>query len=143
MGIWRQGRCHHNHKVNKHDVKRTDPHTYTHCTRTPTAPLHSQAHIQGPHHRAPCNVHSHMHKRAHKHKHAHYATRSQTLLVCVWNERRVVRKTARLKKEPCPASGTNTTQSRDSVAFSPTSVCLSVPIFSLSHFKITYFAQAS
>lgn len=135
--------------------KRTRLYAYTNCPPS-LSHSHSGSTPQGP-----SNVHSHMHKRAHthKHKHAHYATRLQTLLVCVWNERRVVRKTACLKKEPCPASGTNTTQSRDSVAtafslsiFCP-SVCLS-PSFSLNfqcfHFRVgllalkhmNYFAKA-
>lgn len=96
--------------------RQTYIHTHTHTLSLKKPPQH--AHIQIPHHRIPSNVHSHMHKPAHKH--THYATHSQTISVCVWNESRVVRKTAclkkRKKKEPCPASGTNTTQSRDSVA---------------------------
>ena len=108
-GIWRQGRCHRDHRVNKHDVKHTNTQTHTHrsnthaCTRTqirlpPFAlTLAFRFHTTGP----PSNVHSHMHKRAHKH--THYATRSQTLLVCVWNERRVVRKNRLPEKRALPS----------------------------------------
>lgn len=145
-GIWRQGRCHRSHRANM--TSNTHTHTrsfaYINC---PPSLSHSGSTPQGP-----SNVHSHMHKRArtytHKHKHTHYATRLQTLLVCVWNERRVVRKTACLKKEPCPASGTNTTQSRDSVAtafslsiFSPSSCpCLFLLIFSVFIFGVGLLA---
>lgn len=68
---------------------------YTHRHTPWKTPQHTR--IQILYHRIPSNVHSHMHKPAHKH--THYATHSQTLSVCVWNESRVVRKTAWLKKK--------------------------------------------
>lgn len=106
------------------------------CTNPrPLRPLRLSHSHSGSTQQGPSNVHLHMHKHActHTHKRTHYATRLQTLLVCVWNERRVVRKTACLKKEPCPAWGTNTTQSRDAVATA----------FSLSYFLPSRFFSLS
>lgn len=125
-------------------------HTHA-CTRTQISPppfaltLAFRFYTTGP----PSNVHSHMHKRTHKH--THYATRSQTLLVCVWNERRVVRKNRLPEKRALPSLGD---KHHSVTRFSGhcfltvyfllcLSVCLFVPLsFSLSHFPMSYYTKA-
>lgn len=78
-----------------------------------------------------------MHKPAHKH--THYATRSQALLVCVWNERRVVHKTTCLKKAlPCLRDKHHSVTRFSGYCFLTVYFCFSI---FLSQCPVRYFAK--
>lgn len=75
LGIWRQGRCHCNHRVNKHDVKHAHKHIRIHLytciyclPRPPSSISHSHS---GSTPQGLFNVHSHLHECVHAHTQTH------------------------------------------------------------------------